>query len=59
MDLIITQAFKDYQPGQRITDPATVKALMASNPRQVVKVASESAPVKNDAPAAADKAASE
>lgn len=39
MKLVVTHPFADYAIGQEITDPETVKTVLAEHPDKVVKVA--------------------
>lgn len=48
MSIIVKSAFGDYQRGDRITDAAVIKDVLASNPHSVVRVAD---PAVAEAPA--------
>ena len=39
--LTVTQPFADYKPGDVITDPKEVSAVLDSHPSHVVKVAAD------------------
>ena len=50
MELIVTEPFGDYAKGDRITDAGAITAALASNPHDVVRIASQK-PAAAPAPA--------